>query len=56
MSGARRVAVVSVFTALALTTDYAMLPLPNVKLMDTIVFVSGMVFGLPVGISVGALT
>ncbi len=54
--GAKRVAIVSVFTALAIATDYAMLPLPNVKLMDTIVFVSAMVFGLPVGISVGCLT
>jgi hypothetical protein len=50
------VAVVSLFTALAITTDYAMLPLTNVKLMDTIVFVSGLVFGLYVGVSVGALT
>lgn len=44
------------FTALAITTDYAMLPLANIKLMDTIVFVSGLVFGLSVGVSVGALT
>jgi hypothetical protein len=53
--GARRVAIVSVFSALAITTDYAMLPLPNVKLMDTIVFVSAMVFGFSVGVSVSAL-
>ena len=46
----------SLLTALAITTDYAMLPLANIKLMDTIVFVSGLVFGLNVGVSVGALT
>jgi hypothetical protein len=50
------VAIVAVFAALAIATDYAMLPLSNIKLMDTIVFVSALVFGLGVGISVGALT
>lgn len=49
-------AMISLFTALAITTDYAMLPLANIKLMDTIVFVSALVFGLEVGVSVGALT
>ena len=44
------------FTALAVVTDYAMLPLANVKLMDSIVFVSALAFGLEVGVSVGALT
>ncbi len=52
----QRIAVISVFTALAITTDYAMLPLANIKLMDSIVFVSALAFGLGVGISVGALT
>ncbi|HYB06646.1 MAG TPA: hypothetical protein VEB87_00665 [Nitrososphaerales archaeon] len=56
VSGTQKVAVVSLLTALAITTDYAMLPLANIKLMDTIVFVSGLVFGLDVGVSVGALT
>ncbi len=44
------------FTALAVATDYAMLPLTNVKLMDSIIFVSALVFGLGVGVSVAALT
>ncbi len=44
------------FTALAIATDYAMLPLANIKLMDSIVFVSALAFGLAVGVSVGALT
>lgn len=52
----QKVATVSLFAALAITTDYAMLPLANIKLMDTIVFASGLVFGLNVGVSVGALT
>ncbi len=49
-------AIISLFTALAVSTDYAMLPLVNIKLMDTIVFVSALAFGLEVGVSVGALT
>lgn len=52
----RRVAAVSVMTALAITTDYALFPLANVKLMDTIVFVTALAFGPVAGISVGALT
>ncbi len=47
---------VSLFSALAITTDYAMFPLANIKLMDSIVFVSALAFGLPVGIAVGLIT
>lgn len=56
LRGTQKVAVVSLFSALAITTDYAMFPLANIKLMDTIVFVAGLVFGLDVGVSVGGLT
>jgi hypothetical protein len=56
LSRTRRVAAISVLTALAITTDYALFPLANVKLMDTIVFVTALVFGLEAGVSVGALT
>lgn len=52
----RKVAAVSVMTALAITTDYALFPLANVKLMDSIVFVTALAFGLGAGVSVGALT
>jgi hypothetical protein len=56
LRGTQKVAMVSLFTALAVATDYAMFPLANIKLMDTIVFVSAVVFGLSIGVSVGALT
>jgi len=56
LRGTQKVAVTALFTALAVTTDYMMLPLANIKLMDTIVFVSALVFGLGTGVSVGALT
>jgi hypothetical protein len=56
LSRTRKIAVISLFSALAITTDYAMFPLSNVKLMDSIVFVSALAFGLPVGVAVGVLT
>jgi len=56
LSRTRKVAVISIFTALAIATDYAMFPLTNIKLMDSIVFVSSLAFGLPVGVCVGSLT
>jgi hypothetical protein len=56
LSRTRKVALVAMLSALAVATDYAMLPLANVKLMDSIVFVSSLAFGLEVGVSVGALT
>jgi uncharacterized membrane protein len=52
----QKIAVTSLFTALALATDYAMIPLVNIKLMDSIVFVSALAFGLTVGVSVASLT
>lgn len=52
----QKIAVIATFTALAVATDYAMLPLTNVKLMDSIVFVSALAYGLDVGACVGAFT
>ncbi len=51
-----KVALVAVFTALSLGTNYAMISLPNIKLMDTFVFVAAFLFGLRVGVGVGVLT
>lgn len=56
LGGSRKVAAVSMFTALAIATDYAMLPLANVKLMDSIVFICALTFGVSAGASVAALT
>src|SRR5207245_7261537 len=43
-----------VFTALALATNYALIGIPNVKIMDTLVFVAAFFFGLRLGIGVAA--
>ena len=47
---------VAVFTALCLGTNYAMTSLPNVKIMDALVFTAGFMFGLDVGFGVAIMT
>ena len=45
-----RTALIPVFTALSLATNYAMIDIPNVKLMDAFVFIAAFLFGLEVGL------
>jgi hypothetical protein len=45
-----RTALIPVFTALSLATNYAMIDIPNVKLMDAFVFIAAFLFGLQVGL------
>jgi len=45
-----RTALIPVFTALSLATNYAMIDIPNVKLMDAFVFIGAFLFGLEVGV------
>jgi len=45
-----KVALIAVFTALSLGTNYAMIDIPNVKLMDALVFIAAFLFGLQVGL------
>ena len=49
-------ATVTVFTALAVGSDFALVGVPNVKLVDTLVFLSAYLFGFRVGASVGLLS
>ncbi len=51
-----KIGLVTVFTALALGTNYAMIGIPNVKIMDALVFVAAFLFGLRVGTGVAVLT
>jgi len=48
-----KVAVTAVFTALSLGTNYLMIDVPNVKLMDSLVFIAAFLFGLKVGVATG---
>lgn len=52
----RKLAVVAVFAALAVASDFALVDLPNVKLVDPIVFSVAFVFGLEMGVYVGVLS
>lgn len=55
ISTARRTALIASLAALCIGTNYAMLPLPNVKLMDAIVFTTGLFFGVVPGSAVAAI-
>lgn len=46
-----KMAVVSVFTAMSLSTNYLMIDAPNIKLMDSLIFIAGFLFGLDVGVA-----
>lgn len=52
---AREISVVAVLVSTCLASNYALIWLPNVKVMDLIVFVSGLHFGTYVGGMVGIL-
>jgi hypothetical protein len=49
-------AVITVFAALAIGSDFALAGIPNVKLVDALVFLSAYLFGFRVGASVGILS
>jgi hypothetical protein len=52
----RELALVAAFTALAVSSDFALTDIPNVKVVDPIVFSVAFVFGLEMGVYVGALS
>lgn len=51
-----KIAIIAVFCALSIGTDYALVGVPNVKLMDLIVFVGGFLFGPVAGSSIGIVS
>jgi hypothetical protein len=53
---ATRASVIAVMTAACIVSNYLLIGVFNVKLMDLIVFSSGFLFGPAVGASVGVLT
>ena len=56
LRGTWAVAVVAVFSALIVGSDFALSPFYNVKLLDTLVFVCAYVFGFRVWASVGVVS
>jgi hypothetical protein len=53
---AQRISVVAIFTSLILATNYALINVPNVKLMDVLVFTCSYLFGLATGLAVASLS
>lgn len=51
----RKTALIAVLAALCIGTNYVMLPLPNINLMDAIVFTTGLFYGFIPGASVAAI-
>ena len=58
MDGAHKAAVIAVFTALVVGSDFALSgpEFSNIKLLDTLVFVAAYIFGFRVGAAVGILS
>ncbi len=45
-----KVSLIAVFTAMSLGTNFVLIGIPNVKLMDAFVFIAAFIFGLEVGL------
>ena len=45
-----KVSLIAVFTAISIGTNFAMIDIPNVKLMDAFIFLAAFLFGLEVGL------
>lgn len=53
---ATRISIIAIMTAASIVSNYLLIGIFNVKLMDLIVFISGFLFGPIVGASIGILT
>jgi hypothetical protein len=51
----RDISLITVLTALCVGGSYALIALPNIKIMDLVVFTTGFMFGIPVGAITGVL-
>lgn len=54
-SAVRRTALIACLAALCIGSNYALLALPNVKLMDAVVFATGLFFGVAQGTGVAVI-
>ena len=50
------IALIALLTALSVGGSYALIGLPNINLMDIVVFVTSFVFGIPIGVAVSILS
>jgi uncharacterized membrane protein len=56
MRSSDRIAIVAIFTALIVGSDFALAPALNVKLLDSLVFLSAMLFGFRTGAAIAVLS
>lgn len=56
MNATRKIAIISIFTSLAIATDFAMTPIYNVKIVFTLVFASAYSFGFKIGATIALIT
>ena len=52
----KEIAFISVFTAIIVASNYVLIAFPQIKLMDSLVFLSGYLFGFPVAATIAALS
>jgi uncharacterized membrane protein len=50
------ISLITILAALCVGGSYALIGLPNIKVMDLVVFVTGFVFGASIGAIIGTLT
>lgn len=53
MWNSRKICIITIIAALCVGSNYALVGVPNVKIMDLLVFISGFIFGPVAGASVG---
>ena len=51
----RDISIITVLTALCVGWSYALIGLPNINIMELVVFVTGFIFGVPIGVTTGVL-
>lgn len=55
-ASAKTISVIAIFTSLIIASDFALSPVVNVKLMDTLVFSASFAYGLRIGASIAVLS
>ena len=56
MRSTQTLSIIAIFTSLIIASDYALAPVSNVKLLDTLVFSSAYSFGFRIGASIAVLS
>lgn len=55
-SRVRDIGLIAIMTALCVGGSYALIGLPNINLMDIVVFTTGYIYGIPIGVAIGVLS